>query len=73
MTTEKEYPLIENLDRVKRKKFESPEQRLHAIVTVLHEEATTRYSERDSDRTVPVENANSIALSLGCGGLYLYG
>lgn len=55
MTTEKEYPLIENLDRVKRKKFESPEQRLHAIVTVLHEEATTRYTERDSDRTVPVE------------------
>lgn len=55
MTTEKEYPLIENLDRVKSKKFESPEQRLHAIVTVLHEEATTHYTERDSDRTVPVE------------------
>ena len=55
MTIEKEYPLIENLDRVKRKKFETPEQRLHAIVTVLHEEATTRYTDQDADRTVPVE------------------
>lgn len=55
MTPEKEYPLIENLERVKRKKFETPEQRLHAIITVLDEESLSRWVERDNDQTVPVE------------------
>jgi hypothetical protein len=55
MTTETEYPLIENLELVKRKKFETPEQRLHAIITVLDEEASSRWVERDSDEAVPVE------------------
>lgn len=55
MTTETEYPLIENLERVKRKKFETPTQRLYAIITVLDEEALSRWVERDSDRIVPDE------------------
>lgn len=55
MTTEKEYPLIENLERVKRKKFETPTQRLYAIIAVLDEEALSRWVERDSDRIVPDE------------------
>lgn len=55
MTTSNEYPLIENLDRVKCKKFKTPEQRLHAIITVLDEEASSRWVERDSSATVPIE------------------
>lgn len=55
MTTENEYPLIDNLERVKRKKFETPTQCLHAIIAVLDEEALSRWVERDSDRIVPDE------------------
>lgn len=55
MTTEKEYPLIENLERVKCKKFATSKQRLHAIITVLDEEASSRWVERDSDSIVPIE------------------
>lgn len=55
MTMPNKYPLIENLERVKRKKFDTPEQRLHAIVMVLNEDALSRYVECDSDSVIPIE------------------
>jgi hypothetical protein len=53
MTNQKEYPLIENLEAVKRKKFATVEDRLTSIIAVLDEEVLSRGIEHNPDRTVP--------------------
>lgn len=57
MTTQKEYPLIENLEAVKRKKFATVEDRLTSIIAVLDEEVLSRGIEHNPERTVPEDMA----------------
>jgi len=57
MTTQKEYPLIDNLEAVKRKKFATVEDRLTSIIAVLDEEVISRGLEYSPERTVPEDMA----------------
>lgn len=53
MTTVTEYPLIPRLESIKRRKFNNQVDRLNAIASVLDEEAFSRWTESDSDRSIP--------------------
>lgn len=55
MTSEKKYPLLDNLEKVKNKPFKTLEEQLYAIVNVLDEEALTRWKDDNSETVVPVE------------------
>lgn len=57
MTTQEKYPLIENLEAVKRKKFATVEDRLTSIIAVLDEEVLSRGIEHNTERTVPEDMA----------------
>lgn len=55
MTTQEKYPLIENLEAIKRKKFATVEDRLASIIAVLDEEVLSRGIVHNPDTTVPAE------------------